>query len=89
METDAGQVKERQITSRQGAALCMVLGPLIAISGLPSLNGRIYPDWLPVDEIGIALIVVGTVLFIIGATHLIASLVKALTLGPANGGRRA
>ncbi len=85
----ARQAKEHQITSRQAAALLVVLGPLIAISGLPRLDGRIYPDWLPVEEIGIALIVVGTVLFGIGATHLIASLVKAITLGPADGGRRA
>jgi len=81
--------KGHPISSRQAAALLVVLGPMIALSGLSRTDGRIYPDWLPVVEIGIALIMVGTLLFALGAAHLIASLARALTLGSADGGRRA
>jgi len=43
-----------------------VLGPFITWHGLPVLDGRKYPDWLPHDEITIGLIFGGLLLFLIG-----------------------
>ncbi len=59
--------KKLASTNRRLAGfVLMVIAPFIFAYGLPTLDGRVYPDWLPVNAVRMGLMFTGLALFVFG-----------------------